>query len=201
MEGTRTSILHLWRDEESDILLWGLVLVALIVGLLVRGAAMSQTRPYNGPAVSLSYPARWADQTQTGQLLNVAANLGSSLAATTLDVQQQPFAKTGVGGAPNTLGQAVLGFTTQRGKDLTAYRVLNTTDGSLKGVPVSWVDYAYVQARGAGGAASLPVVLHAQSVLAQRGDQLIVITFTAPADSWDSMADQWQAIQNSIVFK
>ena len=70
MAATQTTLSRLWRDEESDILLWGLVLVALIVVLLVRSVVVSQTRPYSGPAVSLSYPARWADQTQTGQLLS-----------------------------------------------------------------------------------------------------------------------------------
>ncbi len=198
MEQTRTTFSRMWREEETDILMWALVVLALVAGLLVRGAVVNQTQSYSGPSLSLSYPERWADQTQPGQLLSVAESLGASIDATTLQVEQQPLAATGT---TPTLGEAVLAWTAQRGKDLTAYRVLGTSTGSLKGVPASWVDYAYVQSHGAGGASSLPVVMRAQSLLVQRGGQLVAVTFATPADGWANAAEQWQAIQNSIVFK
>jgi hypothetical protein len=200
MENTKTRVTHFWHEEESDILIWGLVLVALIAGLLVRSAVVSETRSFSGASVALNFPAGWVAQSQPGKLLSVSEGLGSSVANTALTVQQRPFTKVGQDGAPQTLDDNVLAWTVQAGKGLIAYEVLATTQASIKGVPAELVDYAYVQTHSTSGVASLPVVVRAQALLAQRGDQLVVITFAAPSDAWDSAAGQWQAIQNSIAF-
>jgi hypothetical protein len=201
MENTKTAVTHFWHEEESDILIWGLVLVALIAGLLVRNSVVSETRSFSGANVALNFPASWVEQTQPGKLLSVSEGLGSSAAAAALTVQQRPYTKLGPDGAPQTFDDNVLSWTVLAGKDLVAYRVLGTTQTSIKGVPAALVDYAYVQTHSSSGVASLPLVVRAQALLAQRGDQLVVITFAAPTDAWDSAAGQWQAIQNSIAFK
>ncbi|MDH4207578.1 MAG: hypothetical protein OEV76_01745 [Anaerolineae bacterium] len=200
MEATRSAqrVIPLkgWLDEVLVILL---VIVALLLGWLVRSWVQGQTATFTSDdgAVSLRYPAGWLQQTDKDTLLTVSdvranGSFKPSFSLTTREMNPD---------YPLTASDVLVSLSVQRAEQLTAYRVLNVDEGTVDGLDASSLTYAYVSEPEGGLQASLPVVVEAVDWVVLRGGKAYVFSFAAPAEEFSSRAGAFSSIMSSVDFR
>ena len=183
------------RAEEPEWVVWAAVIVLLVIGLLVRGTIEGRVTRFSENGVTLSYPAGWSVQSgeEPGQLLHVADSLSPALASTGVTVRR--IAAVELGRNVQSVGDMALMWSNRQGQDLLGYNVLGIEPMKVRGQDAVAIDYAYViQPPGAG----IPVIIRAEDILLQAGDQVTIISFAATADEYEAQADTWQQVLASL---
>lgn len=173
------------------------VIVALLLGWLLRSATLSRTVAFQDPetGLSLKYPAAWgvADSLQD-VLLKVENPLADSAYKTNLIVEARELDPQN----PPTLQEFVDRRVAQK-SSLTGYHFIGESDTTVDGQKARQITYAYVvqpidQAR----RVSLPVVVVARDYIVEGPTRVYYLTVAAPEVDSDAASARLNEIIQSV---
>ena len=194
------------KREEPEWVVVAVVVVALLIGWMLKGLVESRTVTFSGPALSLNYPATWFREMNPddGDVIFSATDLGfgspyrSRVTVRTFEALPQ-LAR--MDDETSSAAAAVTAWTFQRSRDLDGYRVLGTESTELDGHRGVRINYAYVSNPIASPyRKALPVVVEAWDYLFPVGDQTIVITTAADGTQFEQESQRFATILSSVDF-
>jgi hypothetical protein len=173
------------------------VIVALLLGWLLREATLSRTIAYQDSETgfSLQFPAAWstADSLQDVLLKVENPNTGSAY-KTNLVVEARDLDPQN----PPTLQEFVDRRVTQK-SSLTGYHFISEQDGVVDGNKAREIKYAYVvQPIEQQRRVSLPVVVEAREVILVGQDRVYYITVAAPENEFDAASARLDGILKTV---
>ena len=173
------------------------VIVALLLGWLLREATLNRTIAYKDSETgfSLQFPAAWstADSLQD-VLLKVENPTTGSAYKTNLVVEARDLDPQN----PPTLQEFVDRRVTQKG-NLTGYHFIREQDGVVDGNKAREITYAYaVQPIDQPRRVSLPVVVEAREFIIVGPDRVYYITVAAPENEFDVASAQLDNILKTV---
>jgi hypothetical protein len=186
---------HLGKDIGVAIV----VIVALLLGWLLREATLSRTIAYQDgeTGFSLKFPAAWgvADSLQDVMLKVENPTTGSAY-KTNLVVEARDLDPQN----PPTLQEFVDRRVTQKG-NLTGYHFISEQDAAVDGNKARQIVYAYVvQPIDQPRRVSLPVVVEAREYIVVGKDRVYYITVAAPQDEFATASAQLDGILKTVDF-
>jgi hypothetical protein len=197
----------------------GLVILALIVGWVLKVSIQGQTATFASETLSVRYPVDWLLGKDEEALFTVKDPDSPSTFNTIFSARVEPLEETeeqeyvfkveGVDASVMPLGQvtglnaAANRIVMGKNKDLKEYNVLSTTPTTLSGQDAIAIEYAYVDSPRAGWATapSLPVVVQAVDTVTVKGDQVYVFTYAADAHIFAQEKGTLAAILESVNLK
>lgn len=184
---------HLGKDISVAIV----VIVALLLGWLLREATLSRTIAYQDgeTGFSLKFPAAWgvADSLQDVMLKVENPTTGSAY-KTNLVVEARDLDPQN----PPTLQEFVDRRVTQKG-NLTGYHFISEQDAAVDGNKARQIVYAYVvQPIDQPRRVSLPVVVEAREYIVVGKDRVYYITVAAPQDEFATASAQLDSILKTV---
>jgi hypothetical protein len=173
------------------------VIVALLLGWLLREATLNRTIAYKDSetGLSLQFPAAWsAVDALQDVLLKVENPATGSAYKTNLVVEARDLDPQN----PPTLQEFVDRRVTQKGS-LTGYHFIREQDGVVDGNKAREIVYAYVvQPIEQQRRVSLPVVVAAREVIIVGADRVYYITVAAPENEFDAASVRLDGILNTV---
>jgi len=194
------------KREEPEWVVVAVVVVALLIGWMLKSLVESRTVTFSGPALSLNYPATWFREMNPddGDVIFSAADLGfgspyrSRVTVRTIEALPR---LAGMDDEAASAAAVITAWTFQRSRDLDGYRVLSTESTVLDGRRGVRIDYAYVSNPIASPyRKALPVVVEAVDYLFLVGDQTIVITTAADGTQFEQESQRFATILSSVDF-
>jgi len=165
------------HDRWISWLMLGIVLVALVLGWVVKSAAESRSSPFTTPdGLSLRYPAGWilSKNVQSPTLFQADDSLALPFRSSLL-LQRHPLPAV-----DNPLGAVQQNLALDRSRSWTAFRILTTQDNvSIQGRTALHVTFAYVEPNRNPFLETVPVVMHGEDYLFAVGSDAYVVTLTA----------------------
>ncbi len=184
---------HLGKDIGVAIV----VIVALLLGWLLREATLSRTIAYQDSETGfrLAFPAAWGmvDSLQD-VLLKVENPTTGSTYKTNLVVEARDLDPQN----PPTLQEFVDRRVTQKGS-LTGYHFISEQDDTVDGEKARQIVYAYVvQPIDQQRRVSLPVVVVAREYIVAGKDRVYYITVAAPEEEYTAVSARLDGILNTV---
>ncbi|MGA7731744.1 MAG: hypothetical protein WCD37_10800 [Chloroflexia bacterium] len=177
-------------DTTSLLLTFGVTVVALILGMFIWNGVVGGTRTYtDATGVRVTLPGNWVSS-DSGLINNTAGTIVAKP-----DVKSnQPFTLFQVervtvdanAPATTTLGLVANDLATTRGRELNAFRVLESTGftGSgtnkqplqIKGLPGYRLEYVFVDTPNNALSGNIPKVIIGEDRLVRKGDKVYVFS-------------------------
>ncbi len=194
---TQTDTLYGIRNLRKDLGVALVVIVALLLGWLLRSSTLSRTVSFQDPdtGFSLKYPAAWgvADSLQD-VLLKVENPQTDSAYKTNLVVEARDLDPQN----PPTLQEFVDRRVTQKG-GLTGYHFIGEQETTVDGQKARQIIYAYVvQPIEQPRRVSLPVVVVARETIVVGKDRVYYLTVAAPENDVDSASARLNEIIQTV---
>ena len=194
---TQTDTLYGIRNLRKDIGVAVVVVIALLLGWLLREYTLGRTQTYHDSVTgfSLKYPAAWsvADSLQD-VLLKVESPLTDSAYKTNLTVETRQLDPQN----PPTLQQLIDRRVAQHGA-LTGYHFIDEKEATVDGNKGERLIYAYtVQPIDQPRRVSLPVVVVAREYIVAGKNNVYYITVAAPQNDSDSASTRMDQIIQSV---
>ncbi len=168
------------RDRWVSWAVVGLVVVALLLGWLVKVAAEGRTIAYKAEGLSLRYPSGWVRANVEAPTLLRVEDRTATPFRTTLMLQRLPMPQ---GNRPVAAVQQ--GLALERGRTWIAYRVLSVEEpATVEGRTGMRVTFAYVEPNHNPFLETVPVVMEGEDFLLPAGDQVYVATVTAAEENF-----------------
>jgi hypothetical protein len=200
--------MHMNRQAETTLIPWerllrydafviGWVILALMAGWGLKTWMEGQASIFTDldASLSLRYPASWTPQAEKGTLLSIRDLQSEGTFKTRFSVSVRALDPTAI----KPVQDLIEPFTEERGQELTAYRVLETSDTEVDGLEAARISYAYVdEPTERPFQTSMPVVVQGVDVLVTHGSNLYVFTFAAPATIFSQQAEILDAILHSV---
>lgn len=160
--------------SRSQWYVWGLTIVALLLGWSLRTAALTSTRPVEVDGLHVDVPSQWVVQRSSGGGLTGAANPHLALTAwDPLNPGTQYAVRLLPAAADASLATLAAFHNLQHAQSETAFRVLDQTPVTLDGRDGYRVRFAYVDASQMGQA---PVVFEGVDYYFLQNGQALVMT-------------------------
>jgi hypothetical protein len=172
-------------DRRANRAAIGLFAALLLIGLLTWNAAVNSTTAFERDGVQGAYPAFYSDATDADDLLRVTDTLGTGA----------QFAITRAEGSAETVVERLAA---ERGAEYTAYRVVRRGAASLAGRPALMERFAYVEARGAIGAA--PQVIEGADYIVVQDGRAVVVTMLAAPERLEEVQPLFERFLGSLSF-
>lgn len=194
------------KREEPEWVVVAVVVVALLIGWMLKSLVESRTVTFSSSALSLNYPATWFREVNPhdGDVILGVTDLGfgspygSRVTVRTIEALPR-LAR--MDDEASAAAAAVTAWTFQRSQDLDGFRLLSTESTELDGRRGVRVDYAYVSDPIASPyRKALPVVVEAVDYLFPVGDQTIVITTAADGAQFEQESQRFATILSSVDF-
>ncbi len=194
---TQTDTLYGIRNLRKDLGVALVVVVALLLGGLLRSYTLSRTVSFQDAdtGFSLKYPAAWgvADSLQD-VLLKVENPQTDSVYKTNLVVEARELDPQN----PPTLQEFVDRRVTQKG-GLTGYHFIGEQETTVDGQKARQITYAYiVQPIDQSRRVSLPVVVVARETIVVGKDRVYYLTVAAPENDVDSASARLNEIIQTV---
>lgn len=164
--------------RRNDLAVLLVVILALALGLGVRGWALNASRAFalGDDLPTLRYPRGWRTSQSETFLFQALDPLSPSSFDARVEVRLHDHAAA----EPLELARAAWGI--QRGQALLAYRELAAEPLTVQGEPALLIHYAYIaDPTRASGVTGLPVVVEAQDLLFLQAGKLVIVTVAADA--------------------
>lgn len=203
----------------TEWLVIGLVILALIVGWVLKASIQGQTATFASETLSVRYPVDWLLGKDEDTLFTVTDPDSLSTFKTIFSTRVEPleevkeeeyvFKVEGVDASVKPLGEvtglnaAANRLAMRRNKQLKEYNVLSARETTLMGWEALAIEYAYVDSPRAGWATapSLPVVVQAVDTVIVKDDQVYVFTYAADANIFAQEKDTLASILESVRLK
>ncbi|MBI5652081.1 MAG: hypothetical protein HZC40_16825 [Chloroflexi bacterium] len=174
--------------DEPEWIVWLVVAIGLAAAWFVRGNILDQTRVATVGQVSISYPATWSRANEPGAIFAATDRARGGVFGARVSVRQSAGAD--LFSAGGGLTDAALNWSLARGKELTAYRLLEVSETKWQSRDATRIEYVFLFDSPQGSAAgAMPVLMRAVDVLVVGGDQVYVLTFAAPSNESDQLAN------------
>ncbi len=170
-----------------------LVVVALLAGWGVKAAAEGRTAAVEAEGLQLRYPAGWVRvSVEPPVLLRAEEWLGPARSAITVQRRPLPAVQNPLRAAQQTL-------TMERARTWTAYRTLETDEAAtVAGRAATRVAFAYVETNPNPYLETMPVVMYGEDYLIQVGNDVYVVTLTAPEAYYSRVQKALQSVVRSL---
>ena len=203
----------------TEWLVIGLVILALIVGWVLKVSIQGQTATFTSESLSVRYPVDWLLGKDEDALFTVTDPDSLSTFKTAFSARVEPlgegeeqeyvFKVEGVDASVKPLGEvtglnaAANRLVMRKNKELKEYNVLSARETTLMGREALAIEYAYVDSPRAGWATapSLPVVVQAVDTVTIQGDQVYIFTYAADANIFAQEKGTLAAILESVRLK
>lgn len=187
------------RDRWADWTVALVVAIALILGLVLRGIALSRTTPFDfaDAGISGSHPAGWVRETGSDPLLRVRNPRGRDF-NTTLELRTRPLATD----TDPLVAMNTLAIQRARESDVQAYRALDTEEVILdSGEVATRRTFAYVHENTNPYIDQLPVVVKGVDLVLRDPDgRILIATLIASEDEFDTNLRYLHALVESLEF-
>ena len=181
----------------KDLGVAAVVIVALLLGWLLRSSTLSRTVAFQDPdsGLSLHYPAAWGVSDSLQDVaLKVEDPLADSAYKTNLTVETRDLDPQN----PPTLQEFVDRRVTQKG-NLTGYHFIGEQDTTVDGEKARQITYAYtVQPIDQPRRVSLPVVVVAREYIVEGKDRVYYIAVAAPEVDIDTASARLNEIIQTV---
>ena len=136
------------NTDRSEWIVIGMTIIALLLGYMLKTATLGQTRTVTAGEMTVELPAKWVVETaSTGLIGNSQSDHSKVLTAwDPLDPGTRYAVSSLPGGDSADLATMASLRNLQRAQSLSAYRVLEQTEVTLKGREGYKVSFAYVDA-------------------------------------------------------
>lgn len=183
------------RDRWADGAVIALAAVALILGLVLRELTLFRTAPFTiGEAgISGRCPAAWMRETGDDPLLRVRDVRGGEF-DTALELRSRPLA------AEAEPAMVLDALALERANQVAAYRSLSTDQVLIGGQTATRRSFTYAYVDRSPYLDRLPVVVRGVDLALRDGGRVIVVTFLAGADDFDSRYRYFRAFVESLEF-
>ena len=171
----------------SGLLVLALTLAALLAGLLLRNSVESRVKTYSDPSGwSLQYPDGWqVNATDAERGIVRVRDLTSGRFPTTIEVRRVVVDASAP--ATETLGFVSDSLSTDRGRELTAFKVFSVRgDLTLKDRPAAESRYVFVNAPTTAFQENVPAVVMGKDYLIHKGDKVYIFTLHATEPNFDA---------------
>lgn len=182
-----------------DAMVIGLVILAFGASLTLKSLVLGQRASFADPDshVSLQYPASWVPYTEKGTLLSIRDLRSQGRFKVTFSLEVTDLEPEAI----RPVQEMVVPSTVERGQELMGYRVLEIDETLIDGSEAAEITYTYVDyAVESHLQSTLPVVVKAVDVLVIHQDKLYVLSFAAPAATFEEQSSTLDAILNSVDF-
>ncbi len=185
---------EIWR---SDLALVITVIVALFLGVVIRGNTVNAARTVElGEGLpTVRIPARWITGQDESYLVSARNPRSPSIFDSEVKITVRPLRPD------ENMVSARAGLGVQRTQELLRYRELSADAVTIGEQPGVLVTYAYVaDPTRAAGALAPPVVAQAQDlVFVEPGtNQVVVVTTAADATDWDTEERYFRIVHDSL---
>jgi len=185
------------RTLPKDIGVAAVVVVALLLGLLLRLSLEGNMKAYQSPdkSFSMSYPAMWrTSQVTDTMLLKAEDPQANSAYKTNVTVEARDLDPA----APPTLQELIDRRVLQRGT-LTGYHFLSSGERTVGGARAAELDYAFVaQPIDTPRSASLPVVTRSREYIMVAKNRSYYITLAAPENDFSRANQQFDQMLQTV---
>jgi RsiW-degrading membrane proteinase PrsW (M82 family) len=197
---SRKPVLQIGRsaaDLRTSSVVLGMVLIALLIGWMLKTSAENLTRLFQSPSagMSLNYPASWVLGTEEGVLVrltdpHVASTFVTRFTARVADSGDKDIAVL------------TKDWTFRQASALYCFRVLAISP-QAEGKSAVTIQYAYLAEPRAGLDSSppLPVVVVGEDVLLLKGTRLYILSINADQLLFPQLRDRWTALVSSVRFE
>ncbi|MGC9356659.1 MAG: hypothetical protein ACP5GX_02275 [Anaerolineae bacterium] len=167
------------RDRWADWAVILFVVVALVIGLVLRSSVLYRTTPFtlSESGISGEAPTGWVSREGDATLLRLRNPVGRTF-DTRLEVRSQPLADEA---AP---GLALDAIALERANDVTAYQTLNTDAVLVDGKATPRRVFTYVETNPNPYLDNLPVVVRGTDIALRDEGRVIVVTFLADTENF-----------------
>lgn len=189
-------------DTISTMMVLGVTVVAVLLGFMLWNSVEGRTRSYtDATTLTISYPDDWtlsdsgAATNSAGVIVLSDSRIGGS-APTKFEVQRVTVDASAP--ATGTLSTVANDLAVNRGRDLSAFKVLSTTPRqTIKGMEGMKVQFVYVTTPGNALRASLPAVVLGDDYLVRKGDKVYVFTLHSTEANRDVALPMFEKFVNS----
>jgi len=167
---------------------WGLVVLAMVLGYVVGHTQQKPAEFKVDNAISIQYPAHWI-QYQDDQSLFKAGDMLNRSGQDFVRVQKVPLSNLMVAQAASeeeTLQNAVAAWSIKAGMNYRFYQAETSYYLSTKGKETYVIDYVYIGNSTKSGDTLKPAIGYGRDVLSIHGDELYIITLSASYDQYIS---------------
>jgi hypothetical protein len=182
-----------WRDRWAEVAVVALVLVALLLGLLLRDQVVFQTVRFEAGAISGECPARWLRQIGDDPVLRVEDPLGG-LFKTAIELRLVPLAQEA------ELELALTTLALERARDCSSYRSLGTETVAIRGGNGVQHRFVYVHDDPNPYLRRPPVVVQGVDLLMRDGDRVILATLLAAAEEFEKEQGRLVDLAESLEY-
>ena len=184
------------RDRWADWAVVALVVIALILGAVLRETTLSRAVGFtlSSDGISGASPAGWVREFASDPLLRTRDPRGGAF-NTTLELRSRPLA------ADADLAVVLDTLAFKRGGDVAAYKTLNTDEVLVNGEVALRRTFTYVYEDQNPYVDRLPVVVKGVDLALRDTDgRAIVVTFLAGADDFAANYRYFSALVESLQF-
>jgi hypothetical protein len=200
-------------DTTSLLLTLGVTVLALILGIFIWNGVVGGTRTYtDATGVQVTFPAAWKSSDS-----GLANNTAGTIVVRPDVKSNQPFTLFQVGRvtvdanapATTTLGLVANDLATTRGRELNAFKVLESTGftGSgtskqplqIKGLPGYRLEYVFVDSPSNVLSGGIPKVIIGEDRLVRKGDKVYIFSVRSTDGDRATVLPQFDSFVESAV--
>ena len=183
------------RDRWADWAVIALVVVALVLGWVLREATLFRTMPFrlDEAAISGRCPANWVRETGDDPLLQARDPLGGEFDPV-LALRSRPLA------AEVEAVMALDALALERAQRTAAYQSLDTVQVLVDGKVATKRTFAYVHTDTNPYVDRLPVVVRGSDLALRDGGRVIIVTLLSGADDFEAYQRYFQTFARSLEF-
>ena len=183
------------RDRWADWSVIALVAVALVLGWVLREAILFRTAPFALAEAGISgrSPAGWVWETGDDPLLRVRDPLGGEFDPV-LELRSRPLAAE----AEPVLVLDALAL--ERAGQVVAYKTLSTDQVSVRGGTATRRTFTCVHVDRSPYVDRLPVVVQGTDLALRDGGRIVVVTYLASVEDFESRYRHFHAFVRSLEF-
>lgn len=178
----------------ADLAVIAVTVVAVLAGWLTKNSAESRSVPFEASGISAQTPQGWLMSSAQGNEILHVTDPRSGGFGTTYIIENIPIA------TDSTVDQAVSMLTLQRGQVLTAYRVLEQRQVTVFGQAAYEVGYVFVESNPDLTHNSIPNIVRGLDYIFLNGDHVIVATYWADENAFESDLGRFQGFLNTLKF-
>ncbi len=183
------------HDRWVDWLVIGIVVVALLLGWVVKVVAEGRSVLYAAEGLRVRYPAGWVKTEGQAPVLLEFVDPWAQPYRTTIRIERHPLPPQ----MDKPLESVLQMLQLERGQVWQAYRVLQRREATIGGRQGLELTFAYVEANPNPFLTTLPVVMQGRDFVFGAGDRVYVVTLMAAQENYAAAQRLWQALVRSLT--
>ncbi|MBN2003320.1 MAG: hypothetical protein JXA21_08185 [Anaerolineae bacterium] len=184
------------RDLLADLAVFGVVVLALVLGLLLRNSTLYSTEKFafDNLGITGRVPAGWLKEFGSDPLLRVRNPMAGEFSPM-LELRTRPLA------AEADVALVLDALALDRAASVDAYKALGVTQVLVKEDTATQRRFAYVEVNHNPYIDRLPVVVEGVDLALRHEGRVVVVTFVAEKDSFDLYYRYFRTFVEGLEFE